>query len=188
MDPFVGEIRLLPYTYAPQGWLPCDGRSLPCIQFQTLFAVIGNIYGGDGRTNFNLPDLRNFIPVGANSYLPDTVCLLLGKTAGSAGVALTSSQLPVHNHTMNGLATRTPANRLAAPTVNSRPSAVLFNGTTTTIKAQNAFSTTNTPDAVFAPTAIDCYGAAQPTAHPNQQPYLPLNFMIAFDGDFPSPW
>lgn len=153
-----------------------------------MSAVIGITYGGDGRTNFKLPDLRNFIPVGANSYLPATVQLPLGKTAGEAGVALTSKQLPVHNHPMNGLATRTPANRLAAPTVNSRPSAVLFNGTTTTIKAQNAFSTTNTPDAVFAPPAISAYGAAQPAAHPNQQPFLPLNYMIATDGVFPAPY
>lgn len=186
MDPYVGEIRLMPYTFAPQDWLLCDGSLLLCTQYQALYAVIGFTYGNEGTTKFKLPDLRNAIPVGANSYLPGTVQLRLGQATGSAGVTLASAQFPAHTHTMSGLVTGTVANRLAAPAANARPGAVLFNGTTTTVMAQQAFSTTNTPDTYFAPQAISSYGTAQPTAHPNQQPYLPLNFMIAYNGVFPS--
>lgn len=186
MDPYIGEIRLMPYTFAPQDWLLCDGSLLLCTQYQALYAVIGFTYGSEGTTKFKLPDLRNIIPVGANSYLPGTVQLQLGQVTGSAGVTLTPAQLPIHTHTMNGLATGTVSNRLAAPAVNARPAAVQFNGTTSTATAQQAFSTTNTPDMYFAPQAISGSGAIQPTAHPNQQPYLPLNFMIAYNGVFPS--
>ena len=187
MDPYVGEIRLMPYAFAPQDWLLCDGSLLLCTQYQALYAVIGFTYGNEGTTKFKLPDLRNAIPVGANSYLPGTVQLPLGQATGSAGVTLTYAQLPAHNHAMNGLITSTLANRLTAPAANARPSVVLFNGTTATTTAQQGFSTTNTPDAIFASQAISAFGATQPTAHPSQQPYLPLNFMIAYNGVFPSP-
>lgn len=186
MDPYIGEIRLMPYTFAPQDWLLCDGSSLLCTQYQALYAVIGFTYGSEGTTKFKLPDLRNIIPVGANSYLPGTVQLRLGQATGSAGVTLTPAQLPAHTHTMIGLVTGTVANRLTAPAANARPAAVLYNGTTATIMAQQGFSTIDTPDTIFAPPAISSFGAAQPAAHPNQQPYLPLNFMIAYNGLFPT--
>jgi len=185
MDPFIGEIRLLPYTYAPQDWLPCDGSSQSINEYTTLYAVIGLTYGGDGVKTFNLPDLRNFIPVGPNRSLASTVQLDIGKAVGEATVTLTASQIPSHNHDMNGKNTTTVTNRLTAPANNAQPGPVLFNGTTSTTKAQQAFSTVNTPDTVFAPQTIGPSGSS--AAHPNQQPYLPLNFMIAVNGIYPAP-
>lgn len=181
MEPFIGEIRLLPFTYAPVGWLICDG-SLQALQaYQALYAIIGTTYGGDGVKNFALPDLRGYVPVGANSPISGTVRVALGKTTGTANVTLTAGQLPLHNHTMNGNTTTDPNFRLAKPAVNARPGAVVNSGT-----GMLAFSDSQSPDTNFAPQAIGPdSAAATASAHSNQQPYLSLNFMIATDGVFP---
>ena len=181
MDYYVGEIRLLPYTFNPMDWLPCDGSAQSIATYQALYAVIGTTYGGDGRNTFNLPDLRGCIPVGANSQNPSLVQLTPGHKTGSSTVALTA--FPLHNHGMNGQNTNVTANRLTMPANNAQPSQVMYNGTT----PQKAFSSVSIPDTVFAPQAIGPAGGAPTAAHPNQQPYLPLNFMIAVNGVFPSP-
>jgi len=188
MDPYIGEIRLLPYNFAPVDWLPCDGRSLSIGEYTSLFAVIGITYGGNGTTNFNLPDLRGFIPVGPSTMSgPSTVQIAIGKAVGSTAVTLTADQLPLHKHDMNGMSTTTVTGRLTQPASDARPGPVLFNGTTSSTTAQKAFSTTDSPDMVFAPQAIGNNSSVPTAAHPNQQPYLPLNFMIAVNGVFPTP-
>lgn len=185
MDAFTGEIRLLPYTYAPVDWLPCDGSSQSITMYQALYAVIGTTYGGDGQTTFKLPDLRNNVPVGPNRSVGSTVQLDIGEAVGEATVTLKAAQLPSHNHAMNGKTSTTVTNRLTTPANNAQPGQVLFNGTTSTPTVQKAFSSTNTPDAALSPVAITVSGTS--AAHTNQQPYLPLNFMIATNGIYPIP-
>jgi microcystin-dependent protein len=186
MDAYIGEIRLLPYTFAPDNWLPCDGRTLAINSYQTLYAVIGITYGGDGKTNFKLPNLSSSIALHHNGALPDTVLVGLGKTVGAANVALTA--VPSHNHAMNGKNTTTLANRLTKPATDAQPAQVLFDGATSTAKAQKAFSAADAPQEYFTPTAVGAFGATTVAGHSNQQPYLPLNFMIMADGGtFPTP-
>ena len=155
MDPFIGEIRLMPYTFAPLDWLPCDGTTLPIAgEYQALYTVIGITYGGNGVNNFQLPDLRSFIPVGAGSPTSSTVQLDLGRSTGANGVTLTNiNQLPAHKHVLNGANTTTVANKLTQPAIDARPAQVQFNATSTP-SAQKAFSSSNNPDAIFAPQAI----------------------------------
>jgi microcystin-dependent protein len=188
MDPYIGEIRLLPYNFAPVDWLPCDGSSQSISEYTSLFAVIGITYGGNGTTNFNLPDLRGFIPVGPNTTgTSSTVQIAIGQAVGGTAVTLTADQLPLHKHNMNGMSTTTVTGRLTQPASDARPGPVLFNGTTSSTAAQKAFSTTDIPDMTFSPQAIGYNDTVPRAAHPNQQPYLPLNFMIAVNGVFPSP-
>ncbi len=186
MEPFIGEIRLLPYIFAPQGWLPCDGRQLPISSYQALAAVLGTTYGGDGRTYFNIPKMQGYTPVGANSPNPTTVQLGLGKTSGVTAVTLGQGNYPTHNHDMNGIGAGAPTNRLNKPASTNRPGGILLNGATSPT-ALNDFSDVATPNTSFASAAIgnNNTGVAAVTAHENQQPYLPLQFMIAWDGIFP---
>lgn len=185
MDPFIGEIRLLPYTFAPQDWLPCDGRKLFVQQYQALFAILGDTYGGDLKTYFNLPNLQGFIPVGTNSTIANTVVLGLGKTTGTTTETLSYSEYPTHNHTMNGLGNGSTANRLNQPTAASRPSTLLLNGNSGSSTPVIAFSDVATPNTTFAAQAISPNGTTTAAAHSNQQPNLPLQFMIATQGVFP---
>ena len=100
MDPFIGEIRLVPFNFAPRGWAICAGQLLPINQNQALFALLGTTYGGDGRTTFALPDLRGRIPVGAGQP-PAGSSYPLGATGGQETVKLTTGQLPGHAHAVH---------------------------------------------------------------------------------------
>lgn len=107
MDPILGQIILWSGTFIPSGWLPCDGRSLPITANQALFSIIGITYGGDGRTNFNLPDLRSIVPIGVDARVANQGGLL-GKTTGAAinrvnaegvgSATITTNNLPSHTH------------------------------------------------------------------------------------------
>jgi microcystin-dependent protein len=96
MDPFLGEIRLVPFTFAPRGWAFCAGQLLPINQNQALFALLGTTYGGNGRTTFALPDLRGRVPVGADEAAGSEYPL--GSSGGHASVKLNVAQLPSHSH------------------------------------------------------------------------------------------
>lgn len=187
MDPFIGEIRLLPYTFAPQGWFPCDGRSLSVQQYTPLFALLQTTYGGDGRTSFKIPDMRGFTPVGPNNSDSTRVKLNLGKSTGDTTVTLAQGEYPTHNHDMNGIGGGALTNRLNNPASTNRPGTILLTGATSPVTLKD-FSDVATPNASFAPSAIgnNNTGVATVTAHENQQPYLPLQFMIAWDGIFPT--
>src|SRR5438132_8790040 len=107
MDPFVAEIRIFPFNFAPKGWAFCDGQILPISQNTALFSLLGTNYGGDGKSNFALPDLQGSAPLhpgqGPGLSLHD-----LGETGGSQAVTLIDSEMPVHSHTLN--ASGGPAN------------------------------------------------------------------------------
>jgi microcystin-dependent protein len=160
VDPFIGEIRLVPFTFAPQGWALCAGQLLPINGNQALFALIGTNFGGDGRTTFALPDLRGRVPVGMGPSDP------IGSTGGQETVKLTVAQLPAHAHAVRG--------HNGASTTKSPASAVPATG--------GAYAPTQ--NAPMAAAMLAKTGSGQ--AHENRQPYQTLNYIIALQGIFPS--
>ena len=175
-DPYIGEIKMVGFDFAPSGYAFCDGRTLPLNQYTALFAVVGLTYGGDGRTNFMLPNLQARAPMGQGAG-PGLTTRSLGDVIGEAAVPLTAPQLPPHAHQLNGgtLTTPTPAQNVATPT-----SSALF-----ALSAPNAvYAPTTTPLQQMSPSAIGPAGGGLP--HENRQPFLAVNFAIALNGIFPT--
>ncbi|MBI5715333.1 MAG: phage tail protein [Chloroflexi bacterium] len=171
MDPYIGEIRIFAGTYAPEGWLFCQGQTLPVAQYQALYAVIGNTYGGDGKKTFALPDLRGRAPVSQGQGTGLSM-YGLGKAGGASTVTLSVSQLPTHNHlakgTTNLATTTTPANGIWARSGAGATGVSLY---------------ANDPKEPLNANALLPAGNSQP--HNNLQPCLGINFIIAVDGEFP---
>ena len=166
-DAYIGEVRIFAGTYAPEGWLFCDGQMLPVAQYQALFAGIGKTYGGDGRNTFALPDLRGRVPIAqgqGNGLSPRE----LGKAGGEPIVALSISQIPTHTHHAKGTTTAG---------TNSSPA----NGVWARIPGVNLYA--DNPKESLNINALLPTGNNQP--HNNMQPYLGINFIIAVDGEFP---
>ena len=168
-EPFLGEIRMVGFNFAPQGWAMCDGQLMSISQNTALFSLLGTTFGGDGKTTFALPDLRGRAPIhtgqGAGLTLRD-----LGSATGAETITLTSAQMPSHTHTLEAnpgnASTRHPAGEvLAAP------------------KAK-AYSGPASPPVAMNPSAIATAGGGG--AHDNVQPSLTLNFIIALQGIFPA--
>jgi microcystin-dependent protein len=168
-DPFVAEIRIFPFNFAPKGWAFCDGQLLPISQNTALFSLLGTTYGGNGTSTFALPDLQGRAPMhpgqGPGLSLHD-----LGEESGSETVTLLESEIPSHTHRMEG-ATQDPA---TAKLVSPNASFALSQGGGIYQDAGNA---------LLAPEALAPAGGAQP--HNNLMPYLTLNFNIALQGVFP---
>ncbi len=164
MDPFIGEIRLVPFAFAPRGWAFCAGQLLPINQNQALFALLGTFYGGDGRTTFALPDLRGRVPVGADQAAGSEY--QLGSSGGHETVKLTVGQLPSHSHAVR-------ANRGPATTKNPAASVPASGG---------AYAATQ--NVAMKSVMLGKSGGGQ--AHENRQPYLSLNYIIALQGIFPA--
>lgn len=170
-DPFVAEIRIFPFNFAPAGWAWCDGQLMPLSQNTALFSLLGTTYGGNGVSNFALPDLQGRAPMhpgqGPGLSLHD-----LGETGGSETVSLLESEIPAHNHTMrandsDGLFP-IPTGRVSAAPGADRD---LF------------LYKTGTPNQVMRPDASGITGGDQP--HNNLMPYLTFYFCIALQGVFP---
>jgi microcystin-dependent protein len=168
-DPFVAEIRIFPFNFAPKGWAFCNGQLLPLSQNTALFSLLGTTYGGNGKSNFALPDLQGRAAMhpgqGQGLSLHD-----LGETGGSETVTLLESEIPAHSHALR--ASLDDAD-LAAPT----PSRVLAKA------SSNIYNPSNSGLVSMAPEALAPAGGDQP--HNNLQPYLTLNFCIALQGVFP---
>lgn len=169
-DPFLAEIRIFPFNFAPRGWAFCDGAILSINQNQALFSLLGTTYGGDGRTTFALPDLRSRMPLHAGSG-PALTTRSLGETGGAESVALTVPQLAAHSHALS--ASTAPGNR------QSPASAYLATDATGSI-----INYSTTSNAQMASAAIGTTGGNQP--HENMPPFLALSFCIALQGIFPS--
>jgi microcystin-dependent protein len=171
-DPFVAEIRIFPFNFAPKGWAFCDGQLLPLSQNTALFSLLGTVYGGDGKSTFALPDLQGSAPMqpgqGQGLSLRD-----LGEQSGSEFITLLDSEMPIHNHFV--MAQNIPLGGVVLPanntTLNHPASGNLFNVTNPAV-TQMAFQT------------IAVAGGSLP--HNNMQPYLTLNFCIALQGVFPA--
>ncbi len=167
-EPFIGEIRLFGGNFAPRDWAFCDGRLLPIASYTTLFAVIGTIYGGDGRTTFGLPDLRGRAPMHPGSG-PGLTRRVQGERGGAETVTLSATQLPNHTHQMNAV---DAAGNTNVPDDNSLAHAgYRTNDISTSLVDMNAAAIANA-------------GSGQ--AHDNMAPSLAINFIIALEGIFPS--
>ena len=166
-EPFMSEIRIMSFGFAPRGWAQCNGQLLPINQNQALFSLLGTTFGGNGQTNFALPELRGRVPVFMGSGLT------LGERAGQEAHTLTVSELPQHTHFLSAKA---PADGSA--NVNN-PNGVFFSNS-----APAEIYTTNLQGAPLIGTSVSVYGGSQP--HENRQPSLTLNFCIALQGIFPS--
>jgi microcystin-dependent protein len=170
-EPFIAEIRIFPFNFAPTGWAFCNGQLLPLAQNTALFSLLGTTYGGDGRSTFGLPNLQGRAPMhpgqGPGLSLHD-----LGETGGSETVSLLQSEIPSHTHTMRANSgdgiSPTPTNNVASGAGADRDLFWYKDGTANATMNNNALSSS---------------GGNQP--HNNMQPYLTINFCIALQGVFP---
>lgn len=165
-EPFLSEIRMMSFEFAPRGWALCNGQLLPINQNQALFSLLGTTFGGDGRVNFALPDLRGRTPIHVGSGHT------LGERGGEQAHTLSIAELPEHVHVANATT--------AASTTNTPASNLLLGQST----AANLYSSPTNLQAM-SPSAIANTGGSQ--AHLNMQPFLTLSFCIALQGIFPSP-
>lgn len=167
-SPFVGELRMFGGNFAPQGWAFCDGQTLAISENDTLFALLGTTYGGDGVTTFNLPDLRGRVPVhqgtlsGGNSYV-------LAQQGGAESVTLTVNQMPGHFH---------PAQCSSAGATSPRPAGGVW-----AVGDVFAFTPGANANGTMNPGAVAAAGGSQP--HDNMVPFLAINFIISLFGIFP---
>ena len=165
-EPFLSEVRIMSFVFAPRGWALCNGQLLPINQNQGLFSLLGTTFGGDGRVNFALPDLRGRTPIHVGSGHT------LGERGGEQAHTLSISEIPQHVHTLsattNTSSTNNPTNALV---LSQSTSSSLYAG------ANNLQA--------MSPAAIGNTGGSQ--AHLNMQPFLTLSFCIALQGIFPSP-
>lgn len=167
MEPFLGEIRLFPYSAIPKGWVACEGQILQINTNQALYSILSNVYGGDGRNTFALPDYRGRTPVHVSPSFP------LGTSQGEATHTLTINEIPQHTHQVYS---SPEAPKLATPTGNTW-SAIADSF------SQNAPTTGGTA-AQMAVGSIKESGSS--SAHDNMQPYLVLVYAIATTGIYPS--
>jgi microcystin-dependent protein len=160
-EPFLSEIRIMSFNFPPKGWALCNGQLLPINQNQALFSLLGTTYGGNGQTNFALPDIRGRVAIHEGSGHT------LGENGGSEAVTINMQTLPTHSHTVkvfNDNATATPAGNFFAAANNTYQP-----------KPQNT---------TLAANSVTNTGGSQP--HTNQQPFTVLSFCIALQGIFPS--
>ncbi len=162
-EPFLSEIRIMSFSFPPKGWALCDGQLLPINQNQGLFSLLGTTYGGDGRVNFALPDLRGRTPIHMGSHT-------LGERGGEQAHTISISELPTHMHTAQassaGASAIVPSNSL--------------------VVAQSGFDAYHSATNLTSMIAGNIGNIGGSQAHLNMQPFLTLNFSIALQGIFPS--
>ncbi len=181
MDPYLGQIKLFPFAFAPSGWALCQGQQMQIQQNQALYSLLGTYYGGDGKTYFNLPDLRDRVPIhsGAIQAAVDRIAVSYGKPNGSETITLTSAQLPAHNHAVIG---ENALGDLTSPTAQTTCLWSIPSGSTLQQVPVNPYTTT--PNVTMDPSTITNTGGGQ--GHNNMQPFLVLNFCIAIQGIYPT--
>jgi microcystin-dependent protein len=167
-DPYVGEIRMVGFSFPPVGWELCNGQLLPISENETLFQLIGTTYGGDGQTTFALPDLQSRVPLHSGQG-PGLQSYTLGETAGVESATLTTQQTPVHNHafvaSQSGATDPNPQDHV----LGSPPTLTMF--------------IVDTPVTALNAQSVQPAGGSQP--HTNLQPLLVVNFIISLYGVFP---
>ena len=171
-SPFLSELRIMSFNFAPKTWALCNGQLLPINQNQALFSLLGTTYGGDGRVNFGLPNLQGRVPVHMGNGFT------LGQQGGEVSHTLNIGEMAQHNHMM--AATAATATEQAAPATSYLGQAQAQGNPKENV---NIYGTA-APSGQMAPAVIGFTGGSQ--AHPNQQPFLVLNVCIALQGIFPS--
>jgi microcystin-dependent protein len=161
-EPFLAEIRMMSFNYAPKGWALCNGQTLPINQNQALFALLGTTYGGNGQTNFALPDARGRVPIHFGAGFG------LGQKGGAPSHSLSITELPAHNHSV---VVTTNEGQSGMPTGNTFGIAEIYNNANSSLSSLN-------------PATVTSVGGGQP--HTNLQPSLTISFCIALQGIFPS--
>ncbi|HKX83979.1 MAG TPA: tail fiber protein [Pyrinomonadaceae bacterium] len=161
--PFLGELKIISWNYAPRGWAFCNGQFLPINQNQALFSLFGTMYGGNGQTTFALPNLRGRVPIHVGNGFTQ------GQAGGASSHTVTQSEMPQHIH---------PLNAISEPANTNVPANNTFLG------AINNVYTAPANLVALAPGEIGSAGGSQP--HENRQPFLVLNFIVALQGVFPS--
>lgn len=164
-EPFLSEIRVMSFVFAPKGWALCNGQLLPINQNQALFSLLGTTFGGDGRVNFALPDLRGRTPLHVGSGHT------LGERGGEQAHTLSVSELPTHTHVANATSSNSNATSPSSSVGYGRSGTLMY-GPASQLAAMSSAAISNT-------------GGSQ--AHLNMQPFLTLSFCIALQGIFPSP-
>jgi microcystin-dependent protein len=164
-EPFIGQLRLVAFNFAPRGYALCNGQLLAIRQNAALFSLLGTFYGGDGIQTFALPNLQSRVAVSSGSSM------VLGEVGGTETVSLLTTQIPAHTHTLTASTSTTQLKTLAGNTVG--------NG-----KDATALPYSTSVDGTMAPSALAPAGSSQ--AHENRAPYLVLNWVIALTGIFPS--
>lgn len=183
IDAFIGEVRVFAVQprFAVEGWLQCDGKQHDISSYPDLFKIIGNRYGGDGKSTFCVPDLRERVPVGAGAG-PGLTPYALGEQFGVSRVVLTREQMPSHGHL---LATETgiPYNGMVANPHGATKSRLLVNPGGTTEKSFAPGPASPTDAVALHPESIESRGEGKP--HPNYHPYLTMQYRIAWQGERP---
>ncbi len=174
-SPFVAEIRIFPFNFAPRGWAFCDGQLLPISQNTALFSLLGTQYGGDGKSNFALPNLQGASAMHTTQYGGNSPFgqFFIGQTGGEDYVTLLTSEMPAHTHTAQADADNNNAQAVSpsgAVPVNASPTPTFSNSATPQLGLMN-------------PAMVSVAGGSQP--HNNLMPYLVLNYCIAMQGIFP---
>jgi microcystin-dependent protein len=168
-EPFLSEVRIMSFVFAPKGWALCNGQLLPINQNQALFSLLGTTFGGDGRVNFALPDLRGNAPIHVGSGHT------LGERGGEQTHTLSISELPTHTHVLNG-------SSAVGNSVNPR---TVSGGNLLAQDPGNAYASNPANLTPLIATSVANVGGSQ--AHLNMQPFITLSFCIALQGIFPSP-
>ena len=171
-EPFIGEIRMVGFNYAPSGWANADGQLMPINQNPSLFALYGTIYGGDGRTTFALPDLRGRVPI-HTGQAPGQPNYPQGYYGGMASVALATAQMPTHDHTIT---VKGSSGRVDSTTPLNNCLAV----------QGSDFYTNAAPDQNMHTGVGVCANAGSSSAHENRQPFLAIRFCVSLAGMWPS--
>jgi microcystin-dependent protein len=170
-DPFVAEIRIFPFNFAPKGWAWCNGQLLPISQNTALFSLLGTYYGGDGKSTFALPNLEGSTPVhvGGNQPGPGLSTYFLGETGGTETVTLLTSETPLHTHSVMAQTVDQGDNRIPSSSLN--------------LGNAQMYSSAPSASATLDPSAVSLTGGGLP--HNNLMSYLTLYFNIALQGVFP---
>lgn len=164
-EPFLSEIRIMSFAFPPKGWALCNGQLLPINQNQALFSLLGTTFGGDGRVNFGLPDLRGRVPIHVGSGHT------LGERAGEQAHTLSIAEMPTHTHVLQASTALATTNQPTSALTLGKSAASTLYGPATNLVAMD-------------PGALSNVGGSQP--HLNMQPFLTLSFCIALQGIFPS--
>lgn len=168
-EPFLAEIRIVGFNFAPRGWAFCDGQVLPINQNQALFSLLGTMYGGDGRTTFALPDLRGRVPMHLGSSNGGGA-IQQGQKSGQESITLATAEMPQHNHVMQASSSDGNSTNVGNALLARENGGIYLASAASPVQIQAGM--------------IANAGGSQ--AHENMQPYLALNFCIALQGLFPS--